>query len=101
MSLSQARVRFQECRGLLKAVEVRRSSSRPVVSALHRALFALGVVVTSYQAQPTASGLQERLELSSLDGGELDPSLSASVRSAILPLALDPEGQSGETDAEG
>lgn len=91
MPTSLANVRFRERRGRLRTVEVSRSSFRPVVSALHGALFALGVVVTSYQVQTTSGGLEERLELASEDGSELDDALSASVRSAILPLALDGE----------
>ncbi len=87
----RSNVRFRDRGGRLAAVEVSRRSSRPIVSSLHAALVALGVVVTSYQVQPTSDGLEERLEFSSADGGELDGQLSESVKAAILPLALDTE----------
>lgn len=82
-------VRFLDSRGRLQAVEVQRSQRRPMVSAAHAALLAIGVVVTSYQVRPTAQGLEERFELSRSDGSELDEKLSQSARSALLPLALD------------
>lgn len=91
MSQLLSRVRFQELSGRLKGVEVRRASGKPVVSALHRALFTLGIVVTAYQVQATKEGLEERLELSSVEGGELDDAQSEQARAAILPLALDAE----------
>lgn len=91
MSQLLSRVRFQELSGRLKRVEVRRASAKPIVSALHRALFTLGVVVTAYQVQATPDGLEERLELSSFEGGELDATQSEKARAAILPLALNAE----------
>lgn len=89
MSQLLSRVRFQQLSGRLKGVEVRRASAQPIVSALHRALFAFGVVVTAYHVQATPEGLEERLELSSIAGGELDDAQSEKARAAILPLALD------------
>ncbi len=91
MPIARARVRFQENGGSLHAVEVRRSSHRPVITALHRVLFAAGVMVTSYQAQASSRGLRERLELASLDGRELNNAQSANVRSVVLPFAFDEE----------
>jgi hypothetical protein len=89
MAITPAQVRFQEERGRLRVVEVRRQSGRPLVAALHRALLAAGVVITSYQALPGSDGLRERLELASVDGEELDDSQSVNVRSAVLPLAFE------------
>lgn len=84
-------MRFHEEQGRLQAVEVRRQTQRPVIVALHRALLAAGVVITSYQAQYTTRGLRERIELSTLDGRALDDEQSGEVRSAILPLAFTDE----------
>lgn len=81
-------VRFLDIRGRLKAIEIRRSDRRPVIAAAHAALLALGITVTSYEAIPNGDGLGERLELSSLDGEELDETLSKRARSALLPIAL-------------
>jgi hypothetical protein len=83
-----SRVRFQERSGRLQGVEVQRTSARPIVSALHGALFALGIVVTSYQAVATPQGLRERLQFSSVEGGDLDDAQSENARAAILPLVL-------------
>ena len=96
MPVTRARVRFQEDRGRLHAVEVRRSSRRPLITALHRTLLAAGVVVTSYQAQATSRGLRERLELSSTDGHALTDTQSDNVRTAILPLMFEEEHEDDE-----
>ncbi len=88
MPETQSTVRFFDIRGRLKAIEILRSDRRPVITTVHAALLALGVSVTTYQATPTRDGLGERLELSSLDGEELDETLSKRARSALLPIAL-------------
>lgn len=88
MTVSQAMVRFSDLRGRLKAVEIRRPGVRPLISGAQAALLALGIVVTTYQVQPSKDGLRERFELSRADGTELDESMSAEARSALLPLAL-------------
>jgi hypothetical protein len=93
----ESTVRFFDLQGRLQAVEVRRASTRPMVAAAHAALLALGIVVTSYRANPSPNGLQERFELAREDGGDLDEQRSQSVRSLMLPLAL--EGAS-ETNSE-
>lgn len=91
MAIKESMVRFFDIRGHLKAIEIKRTDRRPVIAAAHAALLAVGVTVTSYQASPTADGLGERLELSSLSGDELDEALSSKVRSAILPVVLSSE----------
>lgn len=88
MAMKESMVRFLDIRGRLKAIEISRSDRRPMIATVHAALLAVGVTVTSYQASPTAEGLGERLELSSLNGEELDETLSFKVRSAILPVVL-------------
>lgn len=89
MSVSQTSVHFQESGGRLQAVEVLRSNSRPIISALHRTLFAAGVVITSYRVQATSGGLRERMELASLTGQALTDQQSEQVRTATIPLAWD------------
>lgn len=81
-------VRFSDLRGRLKAVEIRRPVVRPLISSAQAALLALGIIVTSYQVRPSEDGLSERFELAKPDGSELDEQLSASARTALLPLAL-------------
>jgi hypothetical protein len=88
MTIARSIIRFSELRGRLKAVEIRRPGVRPLISGAQAALLALGIVVSSYQVKPADGGLSERFELSRLDGSDLDETLSASARSALLPLAL-------------
>lgn len=89
-------VRFSDLHGRLKAVEIRRRGVRPLISGAQAALLALGIVVTSYQVRPSEGGLNERFELSRRDGSDLDETLSASARSALLPLALVGEDELGK-----
>ncbi len=91
MAVKESMVRFLDIRGRLRAIEIRRSDRRPVIAAAHAALLALGVTVTSYQVTPDGEGLGERLELSAIDGAELDESLSKRARSALLPIVLSSE----------
>ncbi len=88
MTVQNAIVRFSDLRGRLKTVEIRRPGVRPLISGAQAALLALGIVVTSYQVRPSQRGLRERFELSQIDGSDLDETLSADARSALLPLAL-------------
>lgn len=91
MTETKSMVRFSDLRGRLKAVEISRPGVRPLISKARTALLALGIVVTTYQARPSRGGLNERFELSRPDGSDLDETLSADARSALLPLALVPE----------
>ncbi len=88
MKSDESSVLFQEDGGQLLAVEVQRSSRRPIISRLHRALMATGVIVTTYQAQTNGGGLRERIELANRDGQRLSGIQSSTVRTAVLPLAL-------------
>jgi hypothetical protein len=82
-------VHFEEDGSELTAVEIGRNNRSPVIVALHKTLFALGVVVSSYQARLGASGgLVERVTLTRRDGGAIQGQLSAATRAAILPIAL-------------
>jgi hypothetical protein len=83
----QVNVSFEQDGSQLTAVEIKRNTRSPVIGALHRALFALGIVVSSYQVRPTGHGLIERVVLSRRDGGVVQGSLSDATRAAILPIA--------------
>jgi hypothetical protein len=82
----EVNVSFEQDGSQLTAVEINRNTRFPVIGALHRALFALGIVVSSYQVRPTGHGLIERVVLSRRDGGAVQGSLSDATRAAILPI---------------
>jgi hypothetical protein len=85
---STASVHFEEQGSELRAVEIGSSRRAPVIGSLHRALLALGIVVSSYHVRAGASGLVERVVLERRDGGAVTGKLSAATRAAILPLVL-------------
>jgi citrate lyase gamma subunit len=84
----EVQVHFEEVDSLLTAVEIDRAGRSPVIVSLHRALFALGIVISSYQVRAVSNGLVERVVIERQDGGSLDGSLSARARAAVLPIAL-------------
>ena len=86
MPPQNASIRFESPAGTLRAVSLVRAGRMPLVAKLHRALFALGVVVTTYQVQALPEGLSERLELAPAAGGALDAEQSRRVQAALLPL---------------
>lgn len=92
MASREVKVHFEQQGAELTAVEIGRNSRSPVIVSLHRALLALGIVVSSYQARPVASGLVERVVLSRRDGGAILGSLNAAVRATVLPIALREDG---------
>ena len=85
---TQNQVHFEQRGSELVAVEIGQRSYRPMVGSLHRALFALGLEISSYRVQRLAEGLLERLVLERQDGRRIDGLLSAEVKAAILPIAL-------------
>ena len=86
---TEVQVHFEQQGAELTAVEIGRNTRSPVIVNLHRALFALGIVVSSYQARlGTHGGLVERLVMTRRDGGAIQGPLSAATRAAILPIAL-------------
>lgn len=87
MESPEVKVSFEQDGSQLTAVEINRNSRSPVIGALHRALFALGIVVSSYQVRPSAHGLVERVVLARRDGGAVQGSLSDATRATILPIA--------------
>jgi hypothetical protein len=84
----EVNVHFEQEGSTLTAVEIGRSTRSPVIVSLHRALFALGIVVSSYQARFVNQGLVERVVLSRRDGGAIQGQLNDATRAAILPIAL-------------
>ena len=81
-------VHFVENGAELTALEVRRSGRSPVIARLHRTLFALGVVVASYQLRALETGTMERIVIQRRDGGGVRGELSVLTRAAVLPIAL-------------
>ena len=88
MANAEVNVHFEQEGSELTAVEIGRNNRSTVIVALHRALFALGVVVASYQVRATSGGIVERIVLARRDGGAVQGRLSTQTRAAILPIAL-------------
>ena len=84
-------VHFEQKGSELRAVEIGRRGRSPLIGALHRALFALGIVVSTYQVRAANGGLVERLVLERRDGGSIDGQLNTATRAAILPIAMEEE----------
>jgi len=85
---TRAEVHFEQQGSQLTAVQIGRSSRSPVIASLHRALFALGIVVSSYHVRTGRAGLVERFELQRQDGGVIDGQLKVATEAAILPIAF-------------
>jgi len=88
---TQAHVHFEENGAELTAVEVGQSGRSPVITRLHRVLFALGIVVSTYQVRMLGAGIVERFVLHRRDGGAVTGELVARTRAAVLPIALENE----------
>jgi len=82
-------VRFDQDGSRLTGVEIVRSGHVPAIVPLHRALFALDVVVSSYQVRPRATQLVERIVIERQDGGFIDGELTKATKAAILPISFD------------
>jgi hypothetical protein len=88
----EVKVHFEQEGPELTAVEIGQTGRSPLIVSLHRALFALGVVVSSYQVRPGAhGGLIERVVIARRDGGAVQGQLGERARSVILPIALSPD----------
>lgn len=85
MESPEVNVHFEERGSELTAVEIGRSGRSPVIATLHQALFALGIVVSSYQVRLGSQGLVERVVLARRDGGAIQGQLNAATRAAICP----------------
>ena len=86
---SKTRVHFEEDGTALMAVEIDQRGRRPVIAKLHRALFALGIVVSTYQVRAVGSGLVERFVIQRRDGATVSGELGAQARAAVLPVAFE------------
>lgn len=95
MSARHPRVRFEQADNRLTAVEIVRSSRSPVIASLHRALLALGIVISSYQARTTGEELLERIVLERGDGGGIEEELSERTKHAVLRIATGTPGGAG------
>jgi hypothetical protein len=82
----RAQVHFEQEGSRLTAVEIVRGS--PVIATLHRALFALGIVVSSYSVRARTLELVERIVIERRDGGSVDGTLLEATKAAILPIAF-------------
>jgi hypothetical protein len=91
---TSAHVHFEENGAELTAVEVGQTGRSPRIARLHRVLFALGIVVSTYQVRALGGGLVERFVLQPRDGGAVTGELEARTRAAVLPIALDSENRS-------
>jgi len=90
VSIVPARIVFEQAGPRLHAVEIVRGSRSPVIASLHRALLALGIVVSSYQARAQGTELMERIVIERGDGGSVDDEqLSRRTKDAILRIAAD------------
>jgi len=97
VSRENPQVRFEQDGSRLTAIEITRAQRSPVISVLQHTLFALGIVVSSYQVRTRATRLVERIVIERTDGGSIDGSLSMATKAAILPIALD---QATERESE-
>jgi len=86
------RVHFEEDGVALTAVEIDQVSRSPVIGKLHRALFALGIVISTYQVRAVGNGIVERFVLQRRDGASVSGELVARARAAVLPVALESQG---------
>ena len=86
--ITDPQVRFEQQGPDLVAVEIGQRSCSPLVGSVHRALFALGLDISSYRARPEGGGLVEHLVFERFGGGRIDAALSAEAKAAILPIAL-------------
>lgn len=97
MSKQQQLVHFEQEGTRLTAIEIIREQRSPVIAVLQRTLFALGIVVSSYQVRARATRLVERVVLERADGGSIEGTLSAATKAAILPIALESPATPRET----
>jgi hypothetical protein len=88
VSSTAPQVRFEQEGSQLTAIEITRAERSPVIAMLQHTLFALGIVVSSYQARARATRLVERIVIERTDGGSIDGALSVATKAAILPIAL-------------
>jgi hypothetical protein len=81
-----SRISFEQAGSRLTAVEIVRGKGSPIIVSLHRALIALGIVISSYQARTSAFELMERVVFERSDGGVIEAQLGEAAKAAILEL---------------
>jgi hypothetical protein len=86
---SATQIHFVENGAELTAVEIGQPGRSPFIGKLHRVLFALGVVVSTYQVRALSGGIVERLVIQRRDGSAVTGELGARTRAAVLPIALE------------
>jgi len=96
--INRSQVRFEQLGPELVAVEIGQPSCSPLIGSVHRALFALGLDISSYRARPEGGGLIEHLVLERSGGGRIEGALSAKAKAAILPIALNVYVSEGRVD---
>jgi len=88
---STTQIHFVEDGTALTAVEIGQGGRSPFIGKLHRVLFALGVVVSTYQVRALSGGIVERIVIQRRDGSAVSGELGARTRAAVLPIALEAE----------
>jgi len=88
MKSPEITVNFEQDGSQLKAVEIGHSKRSLRVLGLHRALLALGIVISGYQVKSTSQGYVERVWMSRRDGGAIEGQLTEVTRAAIMPIVL-------------
>ena len=97
---SHSQVHFEQRGSELVAIEIGHVAYLPVIGSIHRALFALGLDISSYRARPGVGGVVERIVLERHDGGRIDGALSEEAKAAILPIALRLRSGAGRAQRE-
>lgn len=89
---TETEVHFVENGSELTAVEIGQRGRSPFIGKLHRVLFALGIVVSTYQVRTLGRGIVERLVIQRRDGSAVSGDLGTRARAAVLPIALEQQG---------
>lgn len=89
---NETEINFVENGSELTAVEIDHRGRSPFIGKLHRVLFALGIVVSTYQVRTVGRGLAERFVIHRRDGSAVNGELVAQTRAAVLPIALEDQG---------
>ena len=88
MSSICASVHFDQEGSRLNAVEIVRKRRSPVIASLHRALFGLGIVISTYSVRTRATEIIEKVTLERIDGGSVEGDLTGATKAAVLPIAF-------------
>jgi len=86
---NETQINFVENGSELTAFEIGQRGHSPFIGKLHRVLFALGIVVSTYQVRALGRGLIERIVIQRRDGSAVSGELVAQTRAAVLPIAFE------------